>query len=139
MPAVWAARDPGLPPGPDEQLQRVQIVKAWLENGTPREKVFEVAGDPQNGAGVDLDTCTPHGPASSELCTVWSDPEFDPGLMLSLDDFDTNGFDSMVDVSKARIGEIVFGVNPVPALGKPRKRETALFAAFRLDLPARSP
>ena len=53
-------------------------VKAWLENGTPREKVFEVAGDPQNGAGVDLDTCTPHGPATSELCTVWSDPEFDP-------------------------------------------------------------
>jgi hypothetical protein len=76
--AVWAARDPGLPPGPDEQLQRVQIVKAWLENGTPREKVFEVAGDARNGAGVDLDTCTPHGPAASELCTVWSDPEFDP-------------------------------------------------------------
>ncbi|UCE85703.1 MAG: DUF3604 domain-containing protein [Deltaproteobacteria bacterium] len=76
--AVWAARDPSLPPGPEAQLQRVQIVKLWLEDGAPRERVFDVAGDRDNGAGVDPATCTPHGPRVSELCAVFTDPDFDP-------------------------------------------------------------
>jgi hypothetical protein len=40
--------------------------------------VFEVAGDADNGAGVDPETCETTGSDSPALCAVWSDPEFDP-------------------------------------------------------------
>jgi hypothetical protein len=76
--AVRAARDPGTPGHPGTQLQRVQIVKGWVEDGAPRVRVHEVAGDPENGAGVDLASCTPTGPGFDSLCRVWRDPDFDP-------------------------------------------------------------
>jgi hypothetical protein len=76
--AVWALRDPGTEERPGTPLQRIQIVKGWVEGGAARERVFEVAGDPENGAGVDPATCTPHGPGFDHLCTVWSDPDFAP-------------------------------------------------------------
>ncbi len=75
--AVSALRDPGTAQRPGVPLQRIQIVKGWLENGTPREQVYEVAGDPENTASVDLATCEPRGPGSDSLCSVWSDPHFD--------------------------------------------------------------
>ena len=75
--AVSALRDPGTEQRPGGLLQRIQIVKGWLENGAPREQVYEVAGDPENTASVDLETCTPQGPGSDSLCSVWSDPHFD--------------------------------------------------------------
>ena len=59
-------------------MQRIQIVKAWVEGNQSRQKVFEVAGDPYNGATVDLSTCEPHGAGANSLCTVWQDPFFDP-------------------------------------------------------------
>ena len=59
------------------QLQRLQIVKAWVEDGLAREAVFDIAGDVNNGASVDLDTCHPRGLGYDQLCQVWRDPEFD--------------------------------------------------------------
>jgi hypothetical protein len=46
--------------------------------GSSQERVFEVAGDPDNGAGVDPDTCTPSGTGFDSLCAVWEDPDFLP-------------------------------------------------------------
>jgi hypothetical protein len=76
--AVWALADPGTLDRAGTQLQRIQIVKGWLENGEPREAVFDVAGDVKNGAAVDPLTCDPTGPGFAQLCTVWRDPAFDP-------------------------------------------------------------
>jgi hypothetical protein len=75
--AVWALRDPGDEGAPSAPLQRIQIVKGWVDSGSSRERVYEVAGDPQSGAGLDLATCTP-APGADQLCRVWTDPDFDP-------------------------------------------------------------
>jgi hypothetical protein len=56
----------------------VQIIKIWEEEGASHERVFEIAGDPDNGASVDLASCTSQGSGFSQLCGVWRDPEFDP-------------------------------------------------------------
>ena len=77
--AVWALRDPGDRGAPSAPLQRIQIIKGWVDSeGIGRERVHEVAGDPANEADVDLDTCTPRGAGFGQLCTVWTDPDFDP-------------------------------------------------------------
>jgi hypothetical protein len=72
---VLAFRDPQtLTP-----LQRVQIIKGWVDaGGQAHEKVFEVAGDPDNAATVDTATCVPSGAGADSLCAVWTDPEFNP-------------------------------------------------------------
>jgi hypothetical protein len=83
--AVWALRDPGTARAAGALLQRIQIVKGWVEGGSAREKVLDVAGG-ANGAGVDLRTCEPTAPpagekgvpGSEELCSTWRDPDFDP-------------------------------------------------------------
>src|SRR5439155_881859 len=70
---VLAFRDPGTPTAPGTPLQRVQIVKGWVDaGGQSHEKVFEVAGNPDNGAGVNTATCTPSGTGFDSLCAVWS-------------------------------------------------------------------
>jgi len=76
--AVSALRDPGAGGGPSTPLQRIQIVKGSVADGAPRERVYDVAGDPDDGASVDLATCTPEGPGFDALCSVWRDPDFDP-------------------------------------------------------------
>jgi hypothetical protein len=76
--AVLAQRDPGTSEQPGTQLQRVQVVKMWEQDGEPHQRLFEIAGDPDNGADVDRYSCETRGPGFDELCTVWEDPEFDP-------------------------------------------------------------
>jgi hypothetical protein len=76
--AVLAQRDPGRPGNPGMPLQHVQIIKGWIDStGTAQEQVFEIAGDPNNGASVDTTTCTPSGAGFDSLCQVWEDPAFD--------------------------------------------------------------
>ena len=77
---AWAQRDPNM-----GALQRVQIIKVTSEG----EAVYDVAchdGTPDpdthrctdNGAAVDMETCTPTGDGAGELKALWQDPEFDP-------------------------------------------------------------
>lgn len=71
---VSAKQDPERTP-----LQRIQIVKGWLDGDDYEVAVYDVEGDPDNGAGVDLDTCEPQGEGFADLCAVWQDPDFEPG------------------------------------------------------------
>ncbi len=85
--AVQALQDLGTPKVPGTPLQRIQIVKGWIDAyGTLHEKVFDVAPEGSEGdfppaeRYVDLDTCEaqPDAPGNSTLCSVWTDPGFDP-------------------------------------------------------------
>lgn len=74
--AVW---DKGSEKYPGTKLQRLQIVKGWVaSDGKAYEKVYQVAGDPQNGASVELKSCAKVGDGYETLCAVWRDPEFEP-------------------------------------------------------------
>jgi hypothetical protein len=75
---VSALRDPGGAGVPSTPLQRIQIVKGWVRDGRTHERVYEVAGDADSEADVDLATCRPRGEGFAELCSVWRDPDFDP-------------------------------------------------------------
>jgi hypothetical protein len=85
---VWAAKDPT-----SGNLDRIQVVKGWTQNGQSFEKVFDVvwSGDrkPDRWSGrvpairstVDLDKATyTNDVGAAELKAVWSDPEFDASL-----------------------------------------------------------
>ena len=74
---VRAHADPGTGEQPGLPLQRIQMIKGWLdENGRPQTRIYEVAGNPNNGAGVAADSCEPRGSGFKQLCTVWQDPDF---------------------------------------------------------------
>jgi hypothetical protein len=83
---VWATRDPDSAP-----LQKIQIIKGWIEGNSSTVKVYDVAcsdgikPDPKtgqcadNGATVDPATCKiGDGKGAAELSTTWTDPHFDP-------------------------------------------------------------
>jgi len=76
--AITALRDAGTTDHPGAQLQRLQVVKGWTEDGVAHQQVYDVAGDATNGASVDLSSCAPEGPGADALCTVWTDPSFNP-------------------------------------------------------------
>jgi len=77
--AVCAMREPDSEEWEGTPLQRIQIVKGWLDSDRELHyKVFEVAGNAGNGAGVNPGTCEPLGQGFDTLCAVWADPEFDP-------------------------------------------------------------
>ena len=82
---VWASRDPSSAP-----LQRLQVVKGWVDGGEARERVYDVACSdglavdeathrcPDNGASVDLADCSiSEDVGAAELRTLWADPDFD--------------------------------------------------------------
>jgi uncharacterized protein DUF3604 len=84
---VYALRDPI-----GANLDRIQIVKGWVDaDGKTQEKVFDVAWSddrkpgadgkvPAVGNTVNLENASwTNTIGSSELATVWSDPDFDPG------------------------------------------------------------
>lgn len=85
---AWAAADPQ-----GTRLQRLQIVKGWLEDGRPQEQVFDVACSddlevdpethrcPDNGAQVDIADCgITADVGAAELRALWRDPGFNPGV-----------------------------------------------------------
>lgn len=77
--AVWALADSKAGPQDAGALQRIQIIKGWTDvKGNKKETVYDVAGNPQNGASVDMNSCSPTGEGFAELCTVWKDPAFNP-------------------------------------------------------------
>jgi Protein of unknown function (DUF3604) len=86
---VWAVKDPT-----SGNLDRIQVIKGWTKNGQSFEKIFDVAWSgtdrkPDKWSGrvpaikstVDLEKGTyTNDVGSTELSTVWTDPEFDPSL-----------------------------------------------------------
>ena len=84
---LWAISDPlGAP------LQRIQIIKGWVEEGKQMEKVFDVACSdglrvntqthrcPDNEAKVNLNDCSINSQkGDSEIKTFWQDPQFKNG------------------------------------------------------------
>ena len=71
-------------------LDRIQVIKGWIENGEGKEKIYDVAwsGDrsigadgklPAVGNTVNLETAAyTNSIGAVELKTVWEDPDFDP-------------------------------------------------------------
>lgn len=77
---AFALQDPGTSQFPGTALQRAQIVKGWIDDTNEyRVEVYDVGGDPDNGATVDIATCDadPGSGGFASLCTTWTDPSFD--------------------------------------------------------------
>lgn len=79
---VWASQDPRAP-----ALDRIQVIKGWIESGQEQQKLWDVAcsGERKPGedgkctetsASVDVETCALKGAGSSELQATFSDPDF---------------------------------------------------------------
>ena len=82
---VWAVKDPT-----SANLDRIQIIKGWTQNGQSFEKIYDVAWsggrEPDKWTGrvpaiqstVDIEKATyTNSAGSTELKSVWTDPEFD--------------------------------------------------------------
>jgi hypothetical protein len=85
---AWAVKDPT-----SGNLDRIQVIKGWTKNGQSFEKIYDVvwSGDrkPDKWSGrvpaikstVDLEKATyTNDVGSTELSTVWTDPDFDVSL-----------------------------------------------------------
>ena len=83
--AFWALKDPN-----SANLDRIQIVKGWYQNGYAYEQVYDVAWSdgrkpgadgkvPSVGNTVDVKNATyTNDIGDVELSAVWTDPDFDP-------------------------------------------------------------
>lgn len=82
---VWAVGEVDRTP-----LQRLQVIKGWLENGEPMEQVYDVACSnglqvdsgthrcADNAAKVNMADCSVSADVgAAELKTFWQDPDFD--------------------------------------------------------------
>ena len=81
---VWAAKDPN-----GGNLDRIQIIKGWAENGDNREKIYDVAlsdervvaadgSAPAVGNTVDVKSATySNDIGEAELSAIWEDPDFE--------------------------------------------------------------
>ncbi|MCB9664982.1 MAG: DUF3604 domain-containing protein [Alphaproteobacteria bacterium] len=76
---VQAAADPGGASRAAVPLQRLQIVKGWVEDGEVRSTVIDVAGDAGTDP-LDRDTCLLSGEGPTTLCGTWTDPDHDPSV-----------------------------------------------------------
>lgn len=75
---VSALADPGTPSRAGTPLQRVEVIKGWVDGeGEGHVEVFTVAGG-DDGASVDEATCEAKSAGAASLCGVWRDPAFDP-------------------------------------------------------------
>ena len=83
---VWASKDPI-----HANLDRIQIIKGWREDGVSHERVFDIACSdgavpeattgrcPDNGSRVDLRSCRISDEVgNAELKVLWEDRDFDP-------------------------------------------------------------
>jgi len=84
--AVWALKDPD-----SGNLDRIQIIKGWYENGYPQEQVYDVVWSDDRkfdartgklapvGNTVDIKNATyTNTIGDNELMAVWTDPDFKP-------------------------------------------------------------
>jgi len=87
--AIWSLKDPNA-----ANLDRLQVVKVWEEDGKQREKIFDVSWSgnrtidtktgklPPVGDTVDLKTgAYKNNIGAAELKTMWTDPEFNPNTL----------------------------------------------------------
>lgn len=75
--AILALKDPGTAGQPGTDLQRVQIVKAWVDaDGVAQERVLDLG----SAGEIELDpaTCAPSRAGAAGFCEVRTDPDFDP-------------------------------------------------------------
>ena len=82
---VWAAQDPN-----ETSLDRVQMIKVWLQNGEAKQRVWDVACSggrtpgpdgrcPKTSASVDTTTCEVNDTAgAADLQASFRDPDFNP-------------------------------------------------------------
>ncbi len=83
---AWAAKDPN-----SAALQRLQIIKGWVDNGEMHEQVYDIACSDgiavdaitnrceDNGATVNLDDCSISPDlGATELRAKWTDPDYNP-------------------------------------------------------------
>ncbi len=76
---VLALRDPGAEGAPSAPLERLQIVKGWVDaDGVSHERTYDVAGAAGSASELDMRTCEPPTGGFDSLCAVWRDPDFDP-------------------------------------------------------------
>lgn len=74
--AILAAMDVGTSSSPGLPLQKVQIVKGYVDaNGQRHEAVVDVI-DSGQPASVDPLSCQVQGKGAAQLCSLWQDPDY---------------------------------------------------------------